>query len=114
MACFIHEIVNSGWVIQSFGDQLTEKVFLGTALSKKERQSIGALNLKKATERLAMLHTADEKSLMTAPFLHYHSLVGTDRYSIDADSRNSKWRITFRWENEEMADVEMVRIEDTH
>ena len=106
--------MNTLSVIQSFGDQITENIFLGNALSKKQRQSIGALNLKKAAERLAMLHTADEKSLMTAPFLHYHSLSGSDRYSIDADSRNSKWRITFRWEDEEMVDVEMVKIEDPH
>jgi plasmid maintenance system killer protein len=43
-----------------------------------------------------------------------HKLQGTDRYSIDAEARNSKWRITFSWENEEMKDVELVKIEDTH
>lgn len=101
-------------MIKSFADQLTERIFLGARLTKKERKSIGDLNAAKASERLLLLHTADEKALLTAPFLHYHSLRGTDRYSIDADSRRSKWRITFRWENEEMSHVALVKIEDTH
>ncbi len=46
--------------------------------------------------------------------LYYHSLHGTSRYSIDAYSRKSKWRITFLWKDEEMTDVLLVRLEDTH
>lgn len=46
--------------------------------------------------------------------LHYHKLHGEGRYSIDANSRNTKWRITFAWANEELTDVELVEIEDTH
>jgi plasmid maintenance system killer protein len=45
---------------------------------------------------------------------HYHRLSGSVRFSIDADARNSPWRITFQWENEEMTDVELVKVEDTH
>jgi len=36
------------------------------------------------------------------------------RHSIDANSRRSKWRITFAWKNEQLSDVELVKIEDTH
>jgi len=61
-----------------------------------------------------VLATANEKRLMMAKHLHYHSLHGDARYSIDADSRRSPWRITFLWDGDEMADVLFVKIEDTH
>ncbi|MEK6231115.1 MAG: hypothetical protein N2A42_04630, partial [Luteolibacter sp.] len=69
---------------------------------------------KAAFERLATLNEADEKSLLLIPALHYYKLKGTPQHSIDADSRKSPWRITFQWENLEMKNVELVRIEDTH
>jgi plasmid maintenance system killer protein len=112
--CAILVLVYFQTVIKSFADKTTEKLFLGKGLTKKERKTLGALNIAKATERLDLLKAADEKALLTAPFLHYHKLQGTSRYSIDADSRKSKWRITFAWENEELKDVELVKIEDTH
>jgi plasmid maintenance system killer protein len=101
-------------VIKSFADMLTEKLFLGAEMSRKEINKLGTLNAVKAFERLAILNEADEKSLMLIPLLHYHKLKGTAKYSIDADSRKSPWRITFQWENAEMTNVELVRIEDTH
>jgi plasmid maintenance system killer protein len=101
-------------VIRSFADTTTEKLFLGEELSRKEIKKLGTLNPVKAFERLAILNEADEKSLLRLPAFHYHKLNGTSKYSIDADSRKSPWRITFQWENQEMKDVELVRIEDTH
>lgn len=101
-------------MIRSFADTTTEKLFLGEELSRKEANKFGSLNAVKAFERLAILNEADEKSLLRIPALHYHKLQGTSKYSIDADSRKSPWRITFHWENQEMKDVELVRIEDTH
>ena len=101
-------------MIRSFADATTEKLFLGEELSRKETNKLGTLNPIKAFERLAILNEADEKSLLRLPALHYHRLKGTPKYSIDADSRKSPWRITFQWENKEMKDVELVRIEDTH
>ena len=101
-------------MIKKFADTTTEKIALGRSLTKKERNRFGALNIDKAKQRLALLHDADEKALLMAPFLSYHSLQGTNRYSIDADSRRSPWRITFAWTNDELTDVELVQIEDTH
>ena len=101
-------------MIKSFADTVTETLFLGKALSRKEARKLGGLDTHKAFERLAMLHAADEKALLLTPFLHYHKLKGTSRYSIDADSRRSPWRITFQWEDAEMKDVQLVKIEDTH
>ena len=101
-------------VIKSFADSTTETIFLGGKLSRKESGRLGSLNTIKAYERLAMLNEADEKALLLSPFLHYHKFKGTTRFSIDADSRKSPWRITFRWENAEMKDVQLVKIEDTH
>ena len=101
-------------MIKSFSSPLAEKMFYGDSLTKKERMVVGSLNTGKAADRLRQLHTADEKTLLTAPYLHYHKLRGTTRYSIDADSRRSPWRITFCWENEELKNVELVRIEDPH
>lgn len=101
-------------VITSFADTTTETIFLGGELSRKEAKKLGTLDTTKAFERLALLNEADEKTLLLSPFLHYHKLKGTSRYSIDADSRKSPWRITFQWENAEMTDVQLVRIEDTH
>lgn len=101
-------------MIRSFADTTTETIFLGRSLSRKESRKLGSLDTAKAHERLAMLHEADERALLLLPFLHYHRLKGGRRYSIDADSRNSPWRITFEWENAEMKDVQLVKIEDTH
>jgi plasmid maintenance system killer protein len=83
-------------------------------LTRKEANRLGALNPVKAFERLAVLNEADEKALLLIPALHYHKLKGTSKYSIDADSRKSPWRITFQWENSEMNHVELVKVEDTH
>ena len=101
-------------MIKSFADALTEKVFLGSEVSRKDLNKLGSLNPIKAFERLAILNEADEKNLRLIPALHYHKLKGTSKYSIDADSRNSAWRITFQWENAEMRNVELVKIQDTH
>lgn len=101
-------------MIKSFADPLAEKLFLGSEITRKEANKLGTLNPVKAFERLAILNEADEKSLLLIPALHYHKLKGTSKYSIDADSRKSPWRITFQWENAEMKNVELVRIEDPH
>jgi plasmid maintenance system killer protein len=101
-------------VIKSFADITTETLFLGIQPSRKELKKLGGLNLKKVFERLSQLDAADEKTLLPTPALHYHLLQGTRRYSIDADARNSPWRITFEWDNAEMKDVQLVKIEDTH
>ena len=84
-------------VIRSFADTTTEKLFIGEELSRKEINKLATLNPVKAFERLAILNEADEKSLLLIPALHYHKLKGTSKYSIDADSRKSPWRITFQW-----------------
>jgi plasmid maintenance system killer protein len=101
-------------VIKSFANTTAEKLFLGEKLSRKETKKLGALNPVKVFERLAILNEADEQCLLLIPALHYHKLKGTSKYSIDADSRKSPWRITFEWENSEMKNVELVKIEDTH
>ena len=101
-------------MIKSFADALTEKVFLGEDLTRKEARLLDDIRLSKAQERLVVLHHSTEKDLMKFHALHYHSLRGTRRYSIDADSRTSKWRITFAWANRELTDVSLVKIEDTH
>jgi plasmid maintenance system killer protein len=101
-------------VIQSFADTLTEKLFLGAEMSRRELNKLGTLNPVKAFERLAILNESDEKALRLIPALHYHKLKGSTKYSIDADSRKSPWRITFQWENAEMRNVGLVKIEDTH
>jgi plasmid maintenance system killer protein len=101
-------------VIISFADQVTEKIFMGESLTRKETSHLGDLNLNKTQERLAILNRANEKDLLTLSYLHYHRLQGTDRYSIDANSRKSKWRITFSWKEDSRVDVQLVKIEDTH
>lgn len=101
-------------MIKSFACETTEKIFHGDVLGKRDRKAIGGVNLVKAADRLFLLNNSDERALLAMPALYYHKLHGTSRYSIDADSRNSPWRITFCWENEEMTHVFLVKIEDTH
>lgn len=101
-------------MILSFADPLTKKVFLGETLTRKEIKLLGDLRLDKTQERLVILHHATEKDLLSLHSLHYHKLHGSGRYSIDANSRASKWRITFTWADAELADVSLVKIEDTH
>ncbi len=101
-------------MIRSFADPVTEKVFRGDELTRKEKNGLGDLRLSKAQERLAILNQASEKDLLNLQSLHYHKLHSEVRYSIDANSRISKWRITFAWANEELTDVLLVKIEDTH
>lgn len=101
-------------MIISFADEVTEKIFLGDELTRRELKKLGDLDVAKTQERLAVLHQATEKDLLTLPFLHYHALRGSKRYSIDANSRRSKWRITFAWADQDRVDVQLVCIEDTH
>ena len=101
-------------MIASFADSATEKIYLGESLTRKESTKLGDLDVDKAQERLAVLNQASERDLLALPVLHYHALRGTKRYSIDANSRRSKWRITFAWKDENLCDVELVKIEDTH
>jgi plasmid maintenance system killer protein len=101
-------------VILSFADETAAKIFRGDSLARKEARSLGDLKVKKAYERLLLLNAATEKDLLLYPALHYHALKGSTRYSIDADSRNSKWRITFAWADQALTDVSLVTIEDTH
>ncbi|MFT5633176.1 MAG: plasmid maintenance system killer protein [Rubritalea sp.] len=100
-------------MIESFSDSLTEKIFNQDDLTRKEIRSLGALNIHKAAERLHLLNKMTEKDLLQTPSLKYHTL-NNGRYSIDADSRKSKWRITFQWDDDELVDVSFVKIEDTH
>lgn len=101
-------------MIKSFADTLTEKIFCGDELTKKEVRHLGDIRIEKAQERLIVLHYSTEKDLLSLHSLHYHKLHGTMRYSIDANSRASKWRITFAWVDQEFTDVSLVKIEDTH
>ena len=101
-------------MILSFADETTEKIFKGEILSRKEAKALGDLRIEKAQERLQILNAATEKDLLIHHSLQYHALKGTKRYSIDANSRNSKWRITFFWEDDNLSNVEMIKIEDTH
>jgi len=101
-------------MIKSFADPLTEKIFLGDDLTKKEARQLGDIRIDKAQERLLILHNSAEKDLLTLHSLRYHKLHGTGRYSIDANSRASKWRITFSWADQELTNVSLVTIEDTH
>ncbi|MBC8325927.1 MAG: hypothetical protein H8E27_09910 [Verrucomicrobia subdivision 3 bacterium] len=101
-------------MIVSYLDSVTEKIFAGEDLSRKESKRFGDLDVDKAQERLAILNQASEQDLLTLPVLHYHALRGTKRYSIDANSRRSKWRITFAWKDDQLCDVELVKIEDPH
>lgn len=101
-------------VILSFADESTEKIFKGEKLTRQETKAFGDLRINKAQERLLLLNAATEKQLLLAPPAHYHALKGTNRYSIDANNRSSKWRITFSWEKENLSNVELVKIEDTH
>lgn len=79
-------------------------------ISKK----FGERTYDKYPKQATILNEANEISLLLIPTLHYHKLKGTTKYSTDADSRKSPWRITFHWEDSEMENVELVRIEDTH
>ena len=99
---------------KSFSDSTTERIFNGEPLSRKELKKLGTINLIKAQERLSVLHASSERELLILSMLFYHKLQGTTRFSIDANSRRSPWRITFEWENDEMKDVRLVSIEDTH
>lgn len=101
-------------MIRSFADPVAEKILHGEPLTRKELRALGGLDIDKAQERLAILNQAIERDLLMLRSLHYHRLQGTHRYSIDANSRACKWRITFGWADEGMSDVELVRIEDTH
>lgn len=101
-------------MIKSFADSITRKVLVGETLTQKEMKQLGGLRLDKAQERLVILQHATEKDLLTLHSLHYHKLHGTGRFSIDANSRAAKWRITFEWANQELTDVSLVKIEDTH
>jgi plasmid maintenance system killer protein len=103
-------------MIQSFACPITEGIANGEEPTRCEIKKFGGLDIAKTAARLDILNTVTEKRLLTSPALSYHKLHGTDpiRYSIDANSRKSKWRITFQWTNEERTSVAQLKIEDTH
>lgn len=57
----------SSQVIKSFADIVTEKLFLGDQLTRKESNKLGKLNPIKAFERLAILNEAMKKPLSSLP-----------------------------------------------
>ena len=59
-------------MIKSFRTTLTEKVFNGETLLKKERKASSNLNQVKAQEALKALDKSTEKQLLTTPSLAYH------------------------------------------
>ena len=70
----------TGKVIVGYADSVTEKIFAGEDLSRKESRRLGGLDVDKAQERLAILNQASERDLLTLTVLHYHALRGTKRY----------------------------------
>jgi len=100
-------------VIKSFQCKITEKLWHGEPLKRKDINKFGNLNWECALETLETLNSANEKNLLTFQSLSYHSL-HDGRYSVDVKARGN-WRIIFNWDNEEKTDVCLVRISDeTH
>ena len=101
-------------MIRSFSCGITEKVFKGETLKRKEVNTLGDCNLQKARERLEALNIATENDLRILTSFHYHRIRGTDYFSIDT-KRNSAWRILFQWDDDEMKDVKLVKLTtETH
>ena len=61
-------------MIKSFADAITEKIFRGDDLTKKESRQLGDIRIDKVQERLLILHHSAEKDLLTLHSLHYHKL----------------------------------------
>lgn len=52
-------------MIKSFADAITEKIFRGDDLTKKEARQLDDIRIDKAQERLLILHHSAEKDLLT-------------------------------------------------
>jgi hypothetical protein len=52
-------------VIKSLADAITEKIFRGDDLTKKEARQLGDIRIDKAQERLLILQHSAEKDLLT-------------------------------------------------
>ena len=90
-------------MIVSFGSKETEKVWLGTRVSKwpLEIQSIGR-------RKLRMLHNSQSiGDLKVPPSNRLEKLTGQfiNFYSIRI---NDQWRIIFKWENARASQVEII------
>ena len=109
LAVFRHLPSGASWILRP---QIHNRFAQG--LLRIGLKRLGDLRIDKAQERLHVLNQASERDLLSLQSLHYHRLHGLRRYSIDADSRHSKWRITFEWSHEHLKNVSLVRIEDTH
>ena len=51
-------------MIKSFADAITEKIFRGDDLTKKESRQLGDIRIAKAQERLLILHHSAEIALI--------------------------------------------------
>lgn len=101
-------------MIKGFACKLTEKLYNGEPLRRKEINSFGDCDLCKALERLNVLNEATERDLKMLISFRYHRIGGTPYFSIDT-KRNSAWRILFQWDNDEMCDVKLVKLTtETH
>lgn len=100
-------------MIKSVAGPFTEKSFRGEDPTGKEAGSFGDLRPDNARERLLILHQSAENDRLTLHSLHYRKPHRTGRNCIDANSRVSKWRLTFARAEQELTDVSLVTIEDT-
>ena len=85
--------------------------------SKKERRQFGGLDVQKAHDRLRILNAIRSESELLLPinkYLYYLGHGGSEKATIDSNKRQSKWRITFEWQNKKLGDTHRVSINDPH
>lgn len=96
-------VSNLSWVIRSFGDKETEKIWNGIQ-SRKLPADIQNV----ARRKLRMINNSQNiNDLRIPPANHIEKLSGNlaGLYSIRI---NNQWRIIFRWEDNNAFDVEIV------
>lgn len=91
------------WVVRSFGDRDTERVFL------RERVRKFDANLQRLAQRKLVIIDAAESlgDLRFPPGNRLEKLLG-ERKGQHSIRINDRWRVCFRWRDQDAFDVEIV------
>lgn len=89
-------------MIKSFGNKQTEKLWGGS------RVKLPANILRRALDKLYMIHHATSLEDLRVPPANHLEALGGDRIGQYSIRINSQWRICFRWEGSDACEVEII------
>jgi proteic killer suppression protein len=96
-------------MIKSFGNALTEALFNGDKLSKKQAKLFPSLLIKKACLQLDLTNQAERlEDFYFPPSNHFEALVGDLKGFYSIRINRGPWRVIFKWDEGHAEEVAIV------